>query len=105
MAQTPTTLFPSIGSVADQTDNLQETDESTAHAATLPTNDNEEKVVQEVESLCMKCGEQVSYMYFFLLTSDWKFSLGNYAYSPYVYTIFPRSDRDVFPLRSLWIGE
>ncbi|KAF8808890.1 zf-ZPR1-domain-containing protein [Phlegmacium glaucopus] len=62
-AQTPTTLFPSIGSVADQTDNLlepQETDGNT-DSATLSVNDNndkEEKVVQEVESLCMKCGEQ-----------------------------------------------
>jgi zinc finger protein len=64
MAQTPTTLFPSIGSVADQTDNLQasEPDESIDNTtfSTLSTNDNEEKVVQEVESLCMKCGEQVS---------------------------------------------
>ena len=67
MAQTPTTLFPSIGSVADQTDNLQtrETDESSGNP-TFSTNDNEEKVVQEVESLCMKCGEQVSLIFFFL---------------------------------------
>jgi zinc finger protein len=63
MAQTPTTLFPSIGSIADQTDNLQtkETDRS----STFSPNDNEEKVVQEVESLCMKCGEQVSLIFSF----------------------------------------
>ena len=58
MAQT---LFPTIGTVADQTDNLQarETDGNIGgHASsTLSTNDNGEKVVQEVESLCMKCGE------------------------------------------------
>ena len=62
MAQTPTTLFPSIGSVADQTDNLQtrERDGNVGNPA-LSTNDNEEKVVQEVESLCMKCGEQVRF--------------------------------------------
>ena len=63
MAQTPTTLFPTIGSVADQTDNLQtgERDRNVGNHAlsTLSTSDNEEKVVQEVESLCMKCGEQV----------------------------------------------
>ena len=64
MAQTPTTLFPSIGSVADQTDNL-ETRETSGNP-TLSTNDNEEKVVQEVESLCMKCDEQVSLIFFFL---------------------------------------
>ena len=69
MAQTPTTLFPSIGTVADQTDNLQtrETDGSIGNTtlSTLSANDNEEKVVQEVESLCMQCGEQVSLIFFF----------------------------------------
>lgn len=64
-AQTPTTLFPSIGSVADQTDKLetQKTDASTGKADSAPhsTNDNDEKVVQELESLCMRCGEQVSF--------------------------------------------
>ena len=70
MAQTPTALFPSIGSVADQTDNLQtrETDDPTF--LTLSTNDNEEKVVQEVESLCMKCDEQVSFIFFSLWISN-----------------------------------
>ena len=74
MAQTPTTLFPSIGSVADQTDNLQtkETDGSSGNPtlSTLSTNDNEEKVVQEVESLCMKCGEQVSFIFSSFLSLD-----------------------------------
>ena len=65
-AQTSTTLFPSIGSLADQTDSLQtkETDESIGNTtSSTPTNDNlnEEKVVQEVESLCMQCGEQVGF--------------------------------------------
>ena len=32
--------------------------------STLAMNDNEEKVVQEVESLCMKCSEQVSLIIF-----------------------------------------
>ena len=70
MAQTPTTLFPSIGSVADQTDNLEtrETDENIddPSISTLSTNDNEEKVVQEVESLCMNCEEQVGFDFSFL---------------------------------------
>lgn len=59
-SQTSTTLFPSIGSIADQTDNL-EIQETTGDADPISTSDNEEKVVQEVESLCMKCGEQVSF--------------------------------------------
>ena len=65
MAQT---LFPSIGSVADQTDNLQtrETDGNVEDptSLTVSRNDNKEKVVQEVESLCMKCDEQVSLNFF-----------------------------------------
>jgi len=46
-------LFPSIGSLADQTDNsAQDADSAQASGAT------EDTVVQEIESLCMKCGEQ-----------------------------------------------
>ena len=115
MAQTPTTLFPSIGTVADQTDNLQtrETDGSIGNTtlSTLSANDSdsEEKVVQEVESLCMQCGEQVSLIFFFFcflwVIECLIFSVGNYPSSPYIYTLFPRSDRDVFPLRTLWNGE
>jgi hypothetical protein len=105
MAQT---LFPSIGTVADQTDNLQarETDGNVDDPAssTLSTNDSEEKIVQEMESLCMKCGEQVSLIYLFSFNES-NFSVGNYASSPYVHTIFRRRDRDVFPLRTLWICE
>ena len=46
-------LFPKIGDIADQADKLETvTDDPTP----LP---EEEKVVQEIESLCMKCEEQV----------------------------------------------
>ncbi|KAJ7082602.1 zf-ZPR1-domain-containing protein [Mycena crocata] len=51
------TLFPSIGTIADQTDLLKDRPDSPLE----PTNvfeDTEEKVVQEIESLCMKCHEQ-----------------------------------------------
>ncbi|KAJ7451116.1 zf-ZPR1-domain-containing protein [Mycena latifolia] len=51
------TLFPSIGTIADQTDLLKERPDSPLE----PTNaseETEEKVVQEIESLCMKCHEQ-----------------------------------------------
>jgi len=44
-------LFPSIGSLADQAD--QETESAQAPGTT------EDKVIQQIESLCMKCGEQV----------------------------------------------
>ena len=42
--------------------------------STLSMNDNEGKVVQEVDSLCMKCGEQVSLILFFF-SFDSLFSL------------------------------
>ncbi|KAJ8075181.1 nucleolar zinc-finger protein [Marasmius tenuissimus] len=43
-------FFPAIGSLADKTDNLPDAE---------PTpNDEEERPLQEIESLCMKCGEQ-----------------------------------------------
>ncbi|KAJ7717523.1 zf-ZPR1-domain-containing protein [Mycena maculata] len=55
-----TTLFPSIGSVADQTDLLEDRSNSPLEPTsdTHNTGETEEKVVQEIESLCMKCGEQ-----------------------------------------------
>ena len=47
-------LFPAIGSLADQTGQL-----STEVASTQASGTTEDNVVQEIESLCMKCGEQV----------------------------------------------
>ncbi|KAJ7630376.1 zf-ZPR1-domain-containing protein [Roridomyces roridus] len=55
------TLFPSIGSVADQTDLLKDRPDSpvepTGESATDDA-ETEEKVVQEIDSLCMECHEQ-----------------------------------------------
>lgn len=51
-------LFPKIGEVADQTDKIENKDETTTEDA-VTFDKNEERVVQEVESLCMKCNEQV----------------------------------------------
>lgn len=46
-------FFPSIRSLAEQADALPEDEESKALV------DDEEQPLQEIESLCMKCGEQV----------------------------------------------
>ena len=49
----------------------------------------------------MKCGEYVRLIFFLLtgnLVSD--FSVGNYVSSPYIHTVFPRSDH-VFSLGTL----
>ncbi|KAK7064801.1 zinc-finger protein ZPR1 [Favolaschia claudopus] len=57
---TDPTLFPTIGAIAEQADQLEDRpdtpDQPTTDAAN--TEDAEEKVVQEIESLCMKCHEQ-----------------------------------------------
>lgn len=50
-----TELFPTIGNVADQAD-LRET---IPDGAVPQETDGDDKVVQEIESLCMKCREQV----------------------------------------------
>ena len=47
--------FPSIGTVAEQADNLPD-EPADAHNA---EDDDDERPTQEIESLCMKCGEQV----------------------------------------------
>jgi hypothetical protein len=58
-------LFPSMGDVASRTNALadvKDDDKRLAHdAPTLEEQDDgEEREVQEIESLCMRCHEQVS---------------------------------------------
>ena len=43
-------FFPAIGDVADKTDKRNEEKQ-----------EDEERVTEEIESLCMKCGEQVRF--------------------------------------------
>ena len=47
-------LFPAIGSVVDQTQKLP------VEAQTVEVTLDEERPVQEIESLCMNCHENVS---------------------------------------------
>jgi zinc finger protein len=52
----PENLFPSIGTLAQQAD-------SSADLVDLndaPPKDDDDRAVQEIESLCMNCEEQVS---------------------------------------------
>jgi len=60
MAQN-TNLFPTIGDIASQTDEIVNESETKGEDSKF---DNEDKVVQEIESLCMKCEEQVSIIFF-----------------------------------------
>ena len=59
MAQN-TNLFPTIGDIASQTDEIVNDSETKGKDSQF---DNEDKVVQEIESLCMKCEEQVSIIF------------------------------------------
>ncbi|KAF9268429.1 zf-ZPR1-domain-containing protein [Marasmius fiardii PR-910] len=57
MAEKKEELFPPIGALADQADNLAEDDDGVQTGAS-DTQDADERPLQEIESLCMKCGEQ-----------------------------------------------
>lgn len=50
----PTKFFPKIGEVAEKTDALEGKDFSEQ-----TKEDDEDRTVEEIESLCMSCGEQV----------------------------------------------
>ncbi|KLO11522.1 zf-ZPR1-domain-containing protein [Schizopora paradoxa] len=57
MSATNQELFPAIGTIAEQTDQLpDDLKDKDAPAVTVPEYD-EERPVQEVESLCMRCGK------------------------------------------------
>ncbi|KAF5352256.1 hypothetical protein D9757_012513 [Collybiopsis confluens] len=51
--ETKEELFPAIGAIADKADQLLETEDST-----VDPNTDEDRPLQEIASLCMKCGEQ-----------------------------------------------
>ncbi|KAI0255755.1 ZPR1 zinc-finger domain-containing protein [Lactifluus subvellereus] len=50
-------LFPSIGTLAQQADSQADANEDNGRAGTPPKEDDD-RVVQEIESLCMNCEEQ-----------------------------------------------
>ena len=52
-------LFPLIGALAEQTDNSEDSGKD-GDATDTTANGDEERVVQEIESLCVNCEEQVT---------------------------------------------
>lgn len=57
-------FFPTIGSLANKADELP--DQLTSDNEQTEASADDEKPLQEIESLCMKCEEQVSCdLYFF----------------------------------------
>lgn len=53
----PVGLFPPIGSIAADTDNLSASEETNANDGNIA--DGEDRAVEEIESLCMQCEQQV----------------------------------------------
>ena len=48
-------LFPTIGSLAEQTDNLPEKDDNAENTG----EEEDDRPLERIESLCMACEEQV----------------------------------------------
>ena len=55
----PDNLFPLIGALAEQTDNSEDLGKDGGTTGPYESGD-EERVVQEIESLCVNCEEQVT---------------------------------------------
>lgn len=54
-------FFKPIGALAQKTEDLPDEPENPVQAAT--NEEDDERPLQEIESLCMSCGEQVSMLY------------------------------------------
>lgn len=92
-------LFPSIGAVASETEKLQEPPEKSVIDAELDVPaDDEDRPVQEVESLCMNCEKQVSITRSFSMTFSSNIiflSIGSNEATAYIYSLLSRSYCDV----------
>lgn len=59
-------LFPTMGEVASRTDALPDVDDDTArdteNVPRFEQEEGEEREMQEIESLCMRCHENVRYL-------------------------------------------
>lgn len=58
-------LFPTLGDIAQKTDDLREVDDDDVRlqdgqGALINQEEGEEREMQEIESLCMRCHEQAS---------------------------------------------
>jgi hypothetical protein len=84
-------FFPNIGAVAQQTDDLPEQEEIKQYGDQVTVDSEEERPLQEVESLCMNCGEQVHWFADSPYHS-WYHMKGNYSYAPDIDTILQRGD-------------
>lgn len=95
-------LFPSIRTVANETDKLPEPPEKPIHTPEgTDADDAEDRPVQEVESLCMNCEKQVGLIHYEFdcrLISRWLGHLGSNKATIDFDTILPRSHYYVLPV-------
>lgn len=91
-------FFPSIGSVAAKADDLPELPASETKR-TDPADD--ERLIQEIESLCMKCEEQVCY-HLFMTCLMTHCILGRDSLTIDFDPILSRSHSSFIPVRALW---
>jgi hypothetical protein len=78
--------FPPIADVVDKTHTGDE--------------DISARPLEEIESLCMQCEEQVGLQTFRLLV-EYSHPSGSDTHDAHINPILPRSNRDEFPLRTL----
>lgn len=94
-------FFPTIGSVAETTDLLPEEIDDQPQVPTA-ANEDTDRPLQEIESLCMNCEKQVRIPQSDLTMYWLIFTQGSNKISPYHDTILSRSHYYVFSLRTLW---
>ena len=93
-------LFPAIGSVVDQTQKLP------VEAQTVEVTLDEERPVQEIESLCMRCEQQVCLPEISIhSTSNDLSAIGRYETALDIDSLFPGDYCHVLPMRTLWLLE
>lgn len=91
-------LFPAIGKVADQADQVVADEEKPVTAA-----EDDEKVVTEIESLCMNCHEKVGFIYmrFVRIRGLRQRLVGNHEIAFDFYSVLQGNRRDVLQVRTL----
>ena len=94
MPQPNSEFFPAIGRVADKTDLLQEQPSS-------QEDENEDRPLDEVESLCMSCGEQVFSSLIWSTHVVSQLSEGNDSDVAHIYTLFQGGNYHVIQVRTL----
>lgn len=102
MAEQKENLFPTLGEIATRTDALKDVEDDDVRlnedaGALIDQEEGEERGMQEVESLCMRCHEQVSMPSFAHEHSAYAFA-GCHSSTAYDYSVFQGDCRLVFPV-------